>query len=195
MLLYPDERTAVFIDGANLYATAKTLGIELDYRKLLKHFQDKTRLVRASYYTAIFEDTEYTPLRPLVDWLDYNGFTVVTKPVREFTDAEGRKKIKGNMDIEIAVDMLELTPMLDHAVLFSGDGDFVPLIQMIKRKGVRTTVVSAAEVSPPMAADTLRRAADQFVELKALKDIFGRKFEGPKGKVPDPMAFEPFKMT
>jgi uncharacterized LabA/DUF88 family protein len=195
MLLYAPERTAVFIDGANLYATVKTLGIELDYRKLLKYFQDKTHLVRAFYYTAIYEDAEYTPLRPLVDWLDYNGFTVVTKPVREFTDAEGRKKIKGNMDIEIAVDMLELTPALDHAILFSGDGDFVPLIHAIKKKGVRTTVVSAAEISPPMVADTLRRAADQFVELKTLKDAFGRKFEGPKGKTPDPMAFEPFKMT
>lgn len=195
MLLYPHERTALFIDGSNLYASLKALNVDLDYKKLLKHFQEKTRLLRALYYTAVYDDGEYTPLRPLVDWLSYNGFTVVTKPVREFTDSEGRKKIKGNMDIEIAVDMMELSPTLDHAVLFSGDGDFLPLIQAVKRRGVRTSVISAADVAPTMVADVLRRGADQFIELKSLKELLGRKSSGPKGKSPDPLAFEPFKMT
>lgn len=195
MLLYPHERTALFIDGSNLYASLKALGIDLDYKKLLKYFQDKTRLLRALYYTAVYDDGEYTPLRPLVDWLSYNGFTVVTKPVREFTDAEGRKKIKGNMDIEIAVDMMELCPTLDHAVLFSGDGDFLPLILAVKRRGVRTSVISAGDVTPTMVADALRRGADQFIELKSLKELLGGKPSGSKGKSPDPLAFEPFKMT
>lgn len=207
MLCHSDERTALFIDGANLYATAKVLGIEIDYKKLLAHFQGKSRLMRAFYYTAIYEEGEYTPLRPLIDWLDYNGFTVVTKPVREYTDDSGRKKVKGNMDIEMAVDMLEMAPKVDHVFLFSGDGDFSSLIEAVKRIGVRTTVISAAETSPPMCSDDLRRSADQFIELKSLRGVLGREFT-PKSETksadkkakakpssPDPMAYEPFKMT
>lgn len=80
------------------------------------------KMVRAFYYTALLENDEYSPIRPLVDWLHYNGFTMVTKPAKEYTDSQGRRKVKGNMDIDLTVDAMELAPRVDHIVLFSGDG-------------------------------------------------------------------------
>ena len=168
------ERLALFIDGSNLYAAARALGFEIDYKKLLEVFAAKGRLIRAFYYTALLEDQEYSPIRPLVDWLDYNGYTLVTKPAKEFTDAAGRRKIKGNMDIELAVDAIEMAPHLDHIVLFSGDGDFRRLVEYVQRKGVRVTVVSTVASSPPMAADELRRQADTFIELQDLAPEISR---------------------
>ncbi|MBT6116723.1 MAG: NYN domain-containing protein [Rhodospirillaceae bacterium] len=168
MYFHPDERTALFIDGSNLYAAAKSLNFDIDYKRLLRLFQGKSRLIRAYYYTALIEDIEYSPIRPLVDWLDYNGYTMVTKPTKEFTDSQGRRKIKGNMDIELAIDMMEMADKLDHVVLFSGDGDFRRLIEAIQGRGVRTTVVSTIRSQPPMIADELRRQADQFIELEQL---------------------------
>lgn len=168
------SKVAIFIDGANLYATAKSLGFDIDYRKLLKEFQTRGSLVRAFYYTALVEDQEYSSIRPLVDWLDYNGFTVVTKPAREFTDAMGRRKIKGNMDIELAVDAMELAPHVDQIVLFSGDGDFRSVVAALQRKGVRVSVVSTVTTQPPMVADDLRRQADEFIDLASLQLKIGR---------------------
>jgi uncharacterized LabA/DUF88 family protein len=168
------QRIALFIDGANLYATTKTLGFDIDYRRLLKEFQARGYLVRAFYYTAVIEDQEYSSIRPLVDWLDYNGYRVVTKPAKEFTDATGRRRIKGNMDIELAIDALELAPHMDHAVLFSGDGDFRSLVEALQRRGVRVSVVSSVQTQPPMVADELRRQADEFIELAHLIQKIGR---------------------
>ena len=157
-----------FIDGANLYAAARALAFDIDYKRLLQLFGAKGRLIRAFYYTALIEDQEYSPLRPLVDWLDYNGYTMVTKPTKEFTDATGRRKIKGNMDIELAIDVMEMAQSLDHIVLFSGDGDFRRLVEAVQRRGVRVTVVSTIRSTPPMVADELRRQADVFIELQEL---------------------------
>jgi uncharacterized LabA/DUF88 family protein len=172
---YPEERVALFIDGANLHAAARALGFDIDYKRLLKYFQEQCRLIRAFYYTALIEDQEYSPLRPLVDWLDYNGFTMVTKPTKEFTDAMGRRKIKGNMDIELAIDVLEMSDKLDHVVLFSGDGDFRRLVEAVQRRGVRVSVVSTVRSQPPMVADELRRQADMFVELEDLSPLIARQ--------------------
>jgi uncharacterized LabA/DUF88 family protein len=152
------EKIALFIDGANLYATAKSLGFDIDYRRLLAEFQAKGYLLRAYYYTALAEDQEYSSIRPLIDWLDYNGYTVVTKPTKEFVDSSGRRKIKGNMDIELAVHVMEMAEHMDHLVLFSGDGDFRSLV----------------EAQPPMIADELRRQADFFVDLSTLQKVVGR---------------------
>jgi uncharacterized LabA/DUF88 family protein len=174
MHFYPDERVALFIDGSNLYATAKSLAFDIDYRRLLGWFRKRSRLVRAIYYTALMEDAEYSPVRPLIDWLDYNGFTVVTKPAREFTDSLGRRKIKGNMDIEIAVDMMKLSENLDHIVLFSGDGDFRSLVEAVQAKGRKVSVISTLNTRPPMVADDLRRQADQFIDILDLKSEIGR---------------------
>ncbi len=171
----PDsDRIALFIDGANLYATAKSLGFDIDYKRLLKEFQGRGKLVRAFYYTALVEDQEYSSIRPLIDWLDYNGFAVVTKPTKEFVDALGRRKVKGNMDIELAVDAMEMAEHLDQIVLFSGDGDFRSLVEAVQRKGVRVSVVSTNSTQPAMIADELRRQADEFIDLIHLMPRIGR---------------------
>src|SRR5207344_837853 len=169
MHFYPTERVALFIDGANLYATAKSLGFDIDYKRLLTHFRAKCQLVRALYYTALAEDQEYSSIRPLIDWLDYNGFTMVTKPTKEFTDASGRRKVKGNMDIELTVDAMRLVEHLDHVVLFTGDGDFRALVAAMQMRGRRVSIVSTLQTQPPMVADELRRQADQFIDLGELE--------------------------
>ncbi|MGI9482481.1 MAG: NYN domain-containing protein [Hyphomicrobiales bacterium] len=183
MHFYESDRIGLFIDGANLYATARSLNLDIDYRRLLSMFRDRGHLVRANYYTAIMEDAEYSPIRPLVDWLDYNGYSVITKPTKEFTDAvTGRRKIKGNMDIEIAVDVMSMTAMINHVVLFSGDGDFRSLVEAVQRKGCRVTVVSTMATKPPMVADDLRRQADIFVEIMDLREAIGRSGQASREK-------------
>ena len=171
----PQERIGLFIDGANLYAAARSLGFDIDYKRLREEFAGKARLIRALYYTALIEDQEYSPIRPLVDWLDYNGYTLITKPAKEFTDSAGRRKVKGDMDIEIAVDILEMAGALDHIVLFSGDGDFRRVVEAVQRRGVRVSVVSTIRSQPPMIADELRRQADCFVELRELEPLIARE--------------------
>jgi len=179
MTFYPNDRIVLFIDGANLYSAAKGLGFDIDYKKLLEEFRKRGVLTRAYYYTALVEDQEYSPIRPLVDWLDYNGYRLVTKTCREYTDSQGRKRWRGDMDIEIAVDMMEMAPHVDHIVLFSGDGDFRRLVEAVQQKGVRVTVVSTMKSQPPMASDDLRRQADSFVDLADLADIIGRPARAP----------------
>ncbi|MCA3268921.1 MAG: NYN domain-containing protein [Alphaproteobacteria bacterium] len=171
---YPAERMCLFIDGANLYAAARAVGFDIDYQKLLKYFGERGRLIRAFYYTALLEDSDYSPIRPLVDWLDYNGYKMVTKPIREFTDAHGRRKVKGNMEIELAIDMLEMSSSIDHAVLFSGDGDYRRLVETVQKRGVRVSVVSTITTNPPMVADELRRQADHFIDLSTLAGNIAR---------------------
>ena len=171
------NRVGLFIDGANLYATTRALGFDIDYRRLLTDFQKWGTLVRASYYTAIIEDQEYSSIRPLIDWLNYNGYTVVTKATKEFTDASGRRKVKGSMAVELAVDAMELTEHIDQMVLFSGDGDFRPLVAAVQRRGVRVAVVST--IQPPMIADELRRQADVFIDLRELQPNISRESPEP----------------
>jgi len=174
MDFYPNERLAIFIDGANLYATAKALGFDIDYKRLLALFRTKGQLMRALYYTALHEDQEYSSIRPLVDWLDYNGYAMVTKPTKSFTDALGHRKVKGNMDIELTVDAMRLVEHLDHVVLFTGDGDFRALVGALQMRGRRVSVVSTLQTQPPMIADELRRQADQFIDLADLEKLIGR---------------------
>ena len=183
----PREKIALFIDGANLYATSRSLGFDIDYRRLLAHFQKRGYLLRAYYYTALVEDQEYSSIRPLIDWLDYNGYKVVTKPAKEFTDASGRRKIKGNMDIELAIDAMELSDVVDHYVIFSGDGDFRTLVEALQRKGRKVSVVSTMASQPPMISDDLRRQADHFIDLVSLKADVGRDpSERPQRRTEEP---------
>src|SRR6202140_2986349 len=175
------EKIALFIDGANLYATMKSLGFDIDYKKLLREFQSRGYLVRAFYYTAVIEDQEYSSIRPLIDWLDYNGYTGATKATKEFVDQTGRRKVKGNMDIELAVDAMEIAEHIDQMVLFSGDGDFRSLVEAMQRRGVRVTVVSTISTQPPMVADELRRQADVFLDIVELHPKIGR---APPGGAP-----------
>ena len=178
-MFYKDERLALLIDGANLYAATKALGFDIDYKLLRQEFMRRGKLLRAFYYTALLENEEYSPIRPLADWLAYNGFAMVTKPAKEFIDGQGRRRVKGNMDVEIAVDAMELAPHVDHVVLFSGDGDFRPLVEGLQRQGVRVSVVSTIRSQPPMIADELRRQTDNFIELDELKDVIGRQPREP----------------
>ena len=179
-MFYRDERLALFIDGANLYAAARALGFDIDYKLLRTEFMRRGKLLRAFYYTALLESEEYSPIRPLVDWLDYNGYRLVTKAAREYTDSQGRKRWRGDMDVEIAVDMMEMANSADHLVLFSGDGDFRVLVEAVQRKGARVTVVSTVKSQPPMASDDLRRQADNFVDLADLSEIIGRPSRLPR---------------
>jgi uncharacterized LabA/DUF88 family protein len=174
MRFHSTERLAVFIDGANLYATAKALGFDIDYKKLLQKFSNNHYLIRAFYYTAVAENEEYSSIRPLIDWLDYNGYTIVTKPIKEFYDSMGRRKVKGSMDIELAIDAMAMADHIDHIVLVSGDGDFKRLVEALQRKGKKVTVISTITTQPPMVADELRRQADHFVDLADLSGEIGR---------------------
>ncbi|HEX2257522.1 MAG TPA: NYN domain-containing protein [Afifellaceae bacterium] len=174
----PREKLAVFIDGANLYATSRTLGFDIDYRRLLNYFREQAYLVRAAYYTALAEDQEYSSLRPLIDWLDYNGYRVVTKPLKEFTDSQGRRRVKGNMDIELTVDAMEVAEHIDHFILFSGDGDFRYLVEALQRRGKKVTVASSLRTQPSMVSDDLRRQADHFLEISSLEARIARDANG-----------------
>lgn len=172
------NKTAIFIDGSNLYATAKALGVDIDYKRLLEHFDEG--LLRAYYYTAIIEDEEFSTIRPLIDWLAYNGFTVVTKPTKEFVNpSTGQRKVKGNMDVELAVDAMELAGCIDNVIIFTGDGDFKHLVCGLQRRGVSVTVVSTISTQPPMIADELRRAADTFIDIITLIPYIGRTGDRP----------------
>lgn len=190
MIFYPHERIGIFIDGPNLYGSAKALGFDIDYRRLLAFARSKGTLIRAFYYTALIENEEYSPIRPLVDWLDYNGYSMVTKPTKEFVDAQGRRRLKGNMDIELAIDMLEMADHLDHILLFSGDGDFRRLVQAVQRRGRRVSVVSTIRTQPAMVADELRRQADVFIELQDLQPHIARE-GGPREGVHRAMSRGP----
>nr|WP_241671573.1 NYN domain-containing protein [Dankookia rubra] len=174
------ERLAVFIDGANLYAASRNLGFDVDYKNLLAYFRQRSQLVRAYYYTALLETEEYSSLRPLIDWLGYNGFSVVTKPAKEFTDVNGRRRVKGSVDIEMTVDILDLTSHLDHVVIFSGDGDLRRLIEAVQRRGVRVTVISTLRTQPASIADELRRQADAFIDLADLAEHISRQQVEPR---------------
>lgn len=173
-MFYKDERLALFIDGSNLFATSRALNFDIDYRLLRQEFMRRGRLLRAFYYAVLFENDDYSPVKPLTDWLQYNGYSVVAKPVKEFVDSQGRRKIKGNVDIELTVNAMELAPRLDHMILFSGDGDYRPMVEAVQRQGVRVSVVSTVRTQPPMIADELRRQADNFIELDELRDVIGR---------------------
>ena len=172
--IFPRTKSALFIDGHNLYATAKALGFDIDYKRLLSEFEKRGEPVHALYYTAIVEDEEYSSVRTLIDWLDYNGYTVVTKAAKEFVDEYGRRKVKGDLGIELAVDAMQLAEHIDDMVLFSGDGDFRSLVEAMQRRGVRVTVVSTISSRPPMVANELRRQADLFIDVIELKPVISR---------------------
>ncbi|MFT9331506.1 MAG: NYN domain-containing protein, partial [Acetobacter persici] len=175
MNLKKEERTCLFIDGSSLYSTSRGLGFDVDYKKLLDFFTSKTHIIRAYYYAAILDTEDYSPLKPLTDWLSYNGYFLVTKPAREFTDSTGKRRVKGNMEIEIAVDMMEMAPHIDHAILFTGDSDFRRVVEAVQRQGTRVSVVSSMRSSPPLIGDDLRRQADNFMELATIASNFTRR--------------------
>jgi uncharacterized LabA/DUF88 family protein len=170
----PFEKTALFIDGENLHYTAKALGFDVDFTRLLTEFKTRGPLLRSYYYTLVSAAAEHQTTRPLIDWLSYNGFTVVTKVSKSFDDGDGRRKSKRSIAIELAVDALELSDHIDHMVLFSGDGDYRAMVEAAQRKGVSVTVVSTMRTRPAMIADELRRQANAFLELNDLRTAVSR---------------------
>ena len=170
----------LFIDGANLHSAARALGFEIDFKRLLEMFGSRGTLLRAFYYTTIVEDLEYCPVRPLIDWLDYNGYTVVTKTAKEYTDDTGRRKIKGNIEVELTVGAMNIAEYVDEIVLFSGDGNFRSLVAALQRRGIKITIVSTTMSAPPMVADELRRQADEFIDLRALEPKLSRTPSAPR---------------
>jgi uncharacterized LabA/DUF88 family protein len=173
-------KIALFIDGSNLHFASRTLGFEVDFSRLLGEFRNRGILLRALYYTVVDDDQEYSSLRPLIDWLDYNGYTVVTKPPKALLDPDGRRKAKGSMDVELTVGAMELAEHIDQMVLFSGDGDFRALVAAMQRRGVHVTVISALSTQPPMVADDLRRQADVFIDLAELRTKIARDRSPPR---------------
>ncbi|MBT9383305.1 NYN domain-containing protein [Pseudooceanicola sp. CBS1P-1] len=175
-MFHPTDTAAALIDGPNFYATARALGIDVDYKRLMGLLSQTGRLLRASYFTPISTaEGEHVALRPLVDWLDYNGWNVIAKPAREFTDDEGRRRFRGNTDVDLALTAVNLAPRITHMALFTGNRDFAPLVQDLQSKGVRVTVVSSMKTKPsPFAADELRRAADTFLDLEDLRPLISR---------------------
>jgi uncharacterized LabA/DUF88 family protein len=169
------EKLALFIDGLSLHHTAKALNFSIDFKRLLAAFRTRGVLVRAYYYTIIAEEFQTT--RPLIDWLEYNGFTVRTNSVKDFDDGQGRRKFKRNIGIEVVVDAVEIAKHVDHIFLFSGDGDFRPLVKALQRIGPHVTVVSSLRTNPMTVADELRRQADTFLELDDLKAEIGRTID------------------
>lgn len=185
MGIHAGERTFAFIDGPNLHATVRALGFEIDYRKLLEHLRQQGHLIRVLYYTAIVEDQEFSTFRPLADWLDYNGYTMVTKPARGYTDSTGRRRFRTSMDVELAVDAMRLADKADHIILFSGEQSFASLVAALQQKGKRVTVISTIETQPAMVADELRRQADHFLDIDTLQEKIARV-----GRTPRPVGFE-----
>ncbi|MFP4559890.1 MAG: NYN domain-containing protein [Thiohalorhabdus sp.] len=173
-----NDRLGLFIDGPNFHGSSRDMGFDVDYQALLDFFRQRAKLTRAFYYTALDVSGDHTPLKPLVDWLSYNGYIVVTKPTKEFKNGNGNRRVKGNMDIELAIDMLNLAQYLDHAILFSGDGDFRRLVDAVQQRGVKVTVLASSDVT----ADELRRQADQFVELADFRPHIERFGEGARGR-------------
>lgn len=169
------NKTALFIDGSNTHATAKALRLDIDYARVRAYYKDT--LLRAYYYTAVLPDTEgFVSIKPLIDYLSYNGYSVVTKPTKTYTDeVTGQTRVKGNMDLDIAVQAMQIAPYIQHAVFFTGDGDFKPLILAMQGIGVRCDVVSSIETEPSMCADELRRACDVFTDMASLREAFVRK--------------------
>jgi len=181
------DKLALFIDGVNLHATSRALGFDIDFGSLLRYFEQRGRLIRAHYYTAISEGQEYSSIRPLVDWLDYNGFAMVTKPAKEFRDPAGNRRIKGSMDIELTVDAMKLAPNVDDIVLFTGDGNFRALVAALQEQGKRVSIVSTLETKPAMVADELRRQADRFIDLADLEPFVSRNREDTTTREDDPL--------
>lgn len=173
-MFYKTERLALFIDGPNLHAAAKALGFDIDYRVLRTEFMRRGKLLRAYYYTTVLEDNEHCVVRPLVDWLQYNGFTVVAKQAKGFTDDLDGRKLKGSTEVELAVDAIEVSAHVDHVVVFSGNGNLRAMVEYLQRNRVRVSVVSTIQSQPPMISDELRRQADNFIELNNLQEVIGR---------------------
>jgi uncharacterized LabA/DUF88 family protein len=170
----PGGKSALVIDGQSLHYAAKALNFEVDFRLLMEEFEKRTSILRAYYYATVSE-RDSAAVRPLLDWLQYNGFTVRIKPFKGHDDGEGRRRTKRSMGIELTVDAMEIAKHVENIFLFSGDGDLRSLVEALQREGVFVTAVSSLRTKPaPMVSDELRRQADAFLELDDLRSAIAR---------------------
>ena len=165
------KRIGIFIDGSNIYESARCLDFKIDYVKLLNYYKQQGEVQQAMYFTALPPKTVESALRKMADFVEFNGFTLIQKETRTtYNSVTGEKKLKGNMDVEIAVHVMEVVHNITHMVLFSGDGDFRCLVESVQRRGVHVTVVSARE----LVATEMRRQASEFIDLATLRDLFNQ---------------------
>jgi uncharacterized LabA/DUF88 family protein len=161
----PLDRVAIFIDGENIHYSAKHLNMRLDYLKLCRKLAGKRRLVRAYFYTAV--STQSEGKIDFINFLKLNGFTVVTREVKSFNESDGSSRsIRGALDMEMAMDVMDLCPTLDTVILCTGDGDFCPLVTAVARRGKHVELCALRE----MTSTDLIAAADTYTDLGGLKD-------------------------
>lgn len=178
-MLPVNEKTLIFIDGASLYYGSKKCGLNIDYAKLREYFASRTKLIRAYYYASIVESEDYTPLKPLTDWLAYNGFTTILKEAYELPSEGGERRLRNtNVDCEIITDMMDMADHCDHIVLFSARNDYRRAIEAVQRKGKLVTVVSSRD----QISDELRRIVDNYIDIESLRSYVSNE------KVPERAA-------
>lgn len=165
-LMPAGRRVAIFIDGVEFDETLRCIDGAVDYRKLLGAFQEHGRLLRAYYY-APTDEQALISMRPLLDWLTYNGYQVRVKGDGEHSERRSRQRSR-SMSIELAVDVLELAPHLDTIVLITGDDAFKPLVAAVQARGITVSVVSTLKSKPAMVGNALRRQADEFIEIVSM---------------------------
>lgn len=158
------DRLAIFFDMSNLYFAARDMGIRIDYARLLEFLTAGRRLHRAYAYLGYNPEDESS--HSFITWLKRNGFRVKTKALRRFEDGS----TKANLDMELAIDLLTQAPHIDVAIVVSGDGDFVNLVDAAQNAGLRIEVAA----TPRQAATDLMDIADQFIDLEANVAAFAR---------------------
>ncbi|MCA1666346.1 MAG: NYN domain-containing protein [Thermomicrobia bacterium] len=175
------DRIAIFFDMSNLYFAARDMGIRIDYARLLDFLTSGRRLHRAYAYLGYNPEDESS--HSFITWLKRNGFRVKTKALRRFEDGS----TKANLDMELAIDLLTQAPHIDVAIVVSGDGDFVNLVDAAQNAGLRVEVAA----TPRQAATDLMDIADQFIDLEANVAQFARAdlpprqaYARPEGVVP-----------
>lgn len=179
MYFHQDERLAIFIDGQHLFSASRNLGFDVDYRNFLECFRKKGKVIRAYYYAVHVDNGEYSPLKPLTDWLAYNGYALSMRTTTEHTDSQGRRRIP-HTDLEMLADMFGIADHVDHMVIVTGNGGYCRGVSLIQQRGVRVSVLSSIKTDSPMLSDDLRRTCDQFIELQEIKSEFTRVNREPR---------------
>ncbi|HOX26223.1 MAG TPA: NYN domain-containing protein [Candidatus Krumholzibacteria bacterium] len=168
----PLDKVAIFIDGENIHYSAKHLNMRLDYLKLCRRLAGKRRLLRAYFYTAISAQSEGKI--DFINFLKLNGFTVVTREVKSFSEPDAtNRSVRSALDMELAMDIVNLCPHVDTVILCSGDGDFRPLVEAVARRGKHVEVCALRE----MTSTDLIAAADVYVDLGSLKDEIALEYQ------------------
>lgn len=150
-------KSALFIDGRSLHHDVRALNFEVDYHLLFEEFAKRASILRAYYYTTV-SGHDSVETQHLLDWLEYNGFTVRRQHAKEYDDGGGRRRTKRSIGIELAVDAMDIAKHIESIFLFSGDGSLRYLVEALQRRGVFMTVISTMRTRPgPIVADELRR--------------------------------------